>query len=160
MTGRDVIRLTVACAVSFGAALAGSVFMAGGDWSGWYDQLQKPFFTPPPWLFGPVWTVLYLLMGVAAFLIWQKGLHVRAVRIALAWFLAQLVLNAAWTPVFFGARRLGLSVVVILLLWLALVGTIRQFRRLSRVAALLLCPYLLWVSFAAVLNVSIWILNR
>ncbi|MBN2128913.1 MAG: tryptophan-rich sensory protein [Sedimentisphaerales bacterium] len=154
------MKLVVACAVSFGAALAGSLLAAGSDVSGWYDNLEKPFFTPPGWLFGPVWTVLYLSMGVAAFLVWRRGLQSRAVQIALVWFLAQLVLNALWTPVFFGFHRLGWSVVVILSLWLAILGTIRHFRRVSKGASLLLCPYLLWVSFAAVLNVSIWLLNR
>ena len=154
------MKLVVACVVSFGAALAGSLLAAGSDTPGWYDNLEKPFFTPPGWLFGPVWTLLYLSMGVAAFLVWRRGLQSKTVRVALAWFLAQLVLNALWTPVFFGFHRIGWSVVVILSLWLAIVGTIWRFREVSKGAALLLCPYLLWVSFAAVLNVSIWLLNR
>jgi len=154
------MKLVIACAVSFGAALAGSLLAAGSDAPGWYTKLEKPFFTPPGWLFGPVWTVLYLSMGVAAFWVWRRGLQSRAVRTALAWFLAQLVLNALWTPVFFGFHRIGWAVAVILSLWFAIVGTIWRFREVSKGAALLLCPYLLWVSFAAVLNVSIWLLNR
>jgi tryptophan-rich sensory protein len=154
------VRLIVACAVSLSAGLIGSLTMFRGDFDAWYPTLVKPAFTPPSWVFGPVWTTLYLLMGIAAFLVWQKGLRLRAVRVALAWFLVQLVLNALWSPVFFGLHRIGWALVVIVLLWAAIVVTIRHFACVSRVAALLLVPYLLWVSFATVLNAAIWWLNR
>ena len=156
MNGRSVIRLIVACVVSLSAGAIGS--LAGTN--AWYGTIEKPAFTPPDWVFGPVWTILYLLMGVAAFLVWQRGLDLRKVRVALAWFLGQLVLNALWSPVFFGLHRIDLALVVIVLLWAVLVVTIYYFLRVSRPAGLLLIPYLLWVSFATVLNASIWWLNR
>ena len=156
----SVVRLVVACVVSLVAGALGSLAVGGQGFSSWYATIQKPGFTPPAWVFGPVWTILYLLMGVAAFLVWQKGLGSRPVRIALVWFLVQLVLNAAWTPVFFGLHRIGLAVVVILLLWAALLATMYYFFRVSRPAGVLLVPYLLWVSFAMVLNAAIWHLNR
>jgi benzodiazapine receptor len=159
MSTSSVIRLIVACATSLSAGLIGSVVVAG-SFTTWYSTIEKPAFTPPSWVFGPVWTILYLLMGIAAFLVWQKGLRVPAVRVALAWFLVQLGLNALWTPVFFGLHRIELALVVILLLWAAIAITTCYFLKISRVAAGLLVPYLLWVSFATVLNASIWHLNR
>jgi tryptophan-rich sensory protein len=106
----STIRLIAACSVSLSAGLIGSLGVADG-FATWYSAIEKPAFTPPNWVFGPVWTVLYLLMGVAAFLVWQKGLRVPAVRVALSWFLVQLVLNALWTPVFFGLHRIDLALV-------------------------------------------------
>jgi tryptophan-rich sensory protein len=160
MVAKNVIRLLVACGVSLGAGLVGSLVMIGGGSRSWYAALAKPSFTPPNWAFGPVWTVLYLLMGIAAFLVWRKGLASAGVKTALAWFLVQLGLNAVWTPVFFGLHRIGLALVVIVLLWAAIVATTHRFFRILRPAGLLLVPYLLWVSFATVLNASLWRLNR
>jgi len=160
MDMKNVVRLIVACAVSLGAGLIGSLVTIGGGPQLWYATLAKPFFTPPNWVFSPVWTVLYLLMGIAAFLVWRKGLVSAGVKTALAWFLVQLSLNALWTPVFFGLHRIGPALVVIVLLWAAIVATMRRFLRISRLAGVLLVPYLLWVSFAAVLNASLWHLNR
>ncbi len=160
MEVRSIVRLTVACGVSLSAGLVGSLVVTGDGFTAWYAMIQKPSFTPPNWVFGPVWTALYVLMGVAAFLVWQRGLGARTVRTALAWFLVQLVLNALWSPVFFGVRRIGLALVVIVLLWAAIVITMSRFARVSRPAAVLLAPYLVWVSFATVLNASIWWLNR
>lgn len=160
MGGKDILRLIVACAVSLAAGVIGTVAVGDGGFQSWYAAIEKPFFTPPGWVFGPVWTILYVLMGVAAFLVWRRGLAVRAVRVALGWFLGQLVLNALWSPVFFGWHRIGLALIVIVLLWAAIVVTLYRFLRVSRVAALLLVPYLLWVSFATVLNTAIWWLNR
>jgi len=159
-TAGAAVRLAVACVVSLSAGLIGSLVMFRGDFEAWYPTLVKPAFTPPSWVFGPVWTALYILMGVAAFLVWQKDLGRRAVRVALAWFLVQLVLNALWSPVFFGLHRIGWALVVIVLLWAAMVVTIRCFSRVSGAAALLLVPYLLWVSFATALNAALWRLNR
>ncbi len=156
----SIVRLIAACAVSLSAGLIGSFVVTGGGWSSWYATIQKPSFTPPSWVFGPVWTVLYLLMGVAAWLVWQEGLRFRAVRISLIWFLVQLALNALWSPVFFGLHRIGLALLVLVLLWVAIAVTMHHFFRVSRPAGWLLVPYLLWVSFAAALNISIWALNR
>ena len=156
----SVVRLMVACGVSLAAGAIGSLAVTDPGFSTWYASIEKPGFTPPSWVFGPVWTILYLLMGVAAFLVWQKGVGFRLVRTALAWFLVQLVLNASWSPVFFGLHRIGLALVIVVLLWVAIVITMYRFFRVSRPAGMLLIPYLLWVSFATVLNASIWHLNR
>lgn len=127
--------------------------------SPWYRALAKPSFQPPAWVFGPVWTLLYALMGIAAWRIGRQGLDAPGVRVALALFAAQLVLNAAWSPVFFGAHRIGLALAVLAALWLVLVPTALVFLRLDRPAGVLLLPYLAWVSFALVLNAALWRLN-
>lgn len=124
----------------------------------WYDQLDKPFFNPPSWVFAPVWTALYLLIGVAAWLVWRSP-HTEARRAALTWWGLQLVLNAAWTPLFFGAQALWVAFIEIVVLLVAIVVTVVSFRRVHQVAAWLLVPYLLWVSFATVLNGTIAAMN-
>jgi benzodiazapine receptor len=131
----------------------------GAGTGDWYRTLAKPSFQPPAWLFGPVWTLLYAVMGVAAWRIWRLGMDRPGVRLALALFAAQLLLNAIWSPVFFGAHQLGAALVVIALLWLVLLPTVVAFARLDGPAAGLLIPYLVWVTFAAVLNAAIWRLN-
>lgn len=125
----------------------------------WYQELERPSFTPPGWLFGPVWTGLYVLMGVAAYIVWRNGWALATVRVALLWFLAQLVFNGLWSPVFFGLRSPVGGLVVIVPLLLAIVATVRAFWRVSPLAAGLLVPYLLWTAFAAVLNAAIAVLN-
>jgi tryptophan-rich sensory protein len=125
----------------------------------WYATLDKPGFTPPNWVFGPVWTLLYALQGVAAWLVWRAGLDRRAVRVALALFATQFALNVAWSPVFFGLESPALGLVVIVPLWVAIVATIAAAARVERRAAALLVPYLAWVSFATLLNYAIWTLN-
>jgi len=138
-----------------GVAASGALFMDDG----WYQSLEKPPWNPPGWIFGPVWTALYTMMAVAAWLVWRRG-GFAAQRRPLALFLAQLALNAAWTPLFFGLHRPGVAFVDIVLLWLAIGATLLAFRAVSRGAAWLLAPYLAWVSFAAVLNFTLWRLNR
>lgn len=125
----------------------------------WYATLNKPFFAPPNWLFGPVWTLLYFLMGVSFYLIWKQGWRKKQSVIAGRLFLAQLGLNAIWSPIFFGLRAPLAGLVVILAMWAFIVLTIRHFYPLSKAAAWLLIPYLLWVSFATVLNAAIVVLN-
>lgn len=125
----------------------------------WYQALNKPLFSPPNWIFGPVWTILYFLMGVSAFLVWEKGLRARGVKIALYYFLAQLILNFVWSLLFFGLHSPILAFLDIVGLWILIVLTIIKFFAISRVASYLLLPYILWVSFAAVLNFVIVILN-
>jgi tryptophan-rich sensory protein len=125
----------------------------------WYPHLQKPSWTPPSAAFGPVWTVLYLLMGVSAWLIWRDSVG-SARRKALLIFMIQLVLNGTWSFLFFGLRSPGWAALEIVLLWSSIVATMLAFARISRLAAGLLLPYLLWVSYAAALNVAIWNLNR
>jgi len=141
------------------AGALGAVFTSSAIPS-WYAGLKKPAFTPPGWLFGPMWISLYLLMALAAYLVWQKGLSHPGARAALMVFVGQLLLNALWSPVFFGMRAPLAAAVVIILLWLAIALTIFLFWKISRPAALLLLPYILWVSLAATLNVSIYLLNR
>lgn len=141
-------------ALCFGAASLGAFFMPGE----WYATLKKPSWNPPGWIFGPVWSALYVLMAVAAWLVWQRG-GFAAQRRPLALFLVQLALNAAWTPLFFGLHWPGLAFAEIVLLWLAIAATLAAFRPVSRTAAWLLVPYLAWVSFAAVLNFTLWRLN-
>ncbi len=121
--------------------------------------LNKPAFTPPGWLFGPVWTVLYIMMAVAAILVWRRGWDTPGVRLALVLFAVQLALNLSWSPVFFGLHQLGWSVVIILALLAAIIATTVAFFRVSTIAGILFVPYLLWVSFATVLNITIWRIN-
>lgn len=124
-----------------------------------YQQLRQPSFAPPPWLFGPVWTALYVMMGVAAFLVWRSP-RGRARTVALASFAIQLALNAAWTPVFFGLEQVGTALVVIVFVWVAVLAMMLAFAKLERRAGLLVAPLLAWVSFASVLNGAIYVLNR
>ncbi len=121
----------------------------------WYPTLNKPSWTPPSWLFGPVWTVLYIMMAVAAWLVWKAG----QAKGALLLFGAQLLLNLAWSFLFFGAKSPGLGLIDIVLLWLAIAATIFAFSLKSRLAAFLMVPYLCWVSFATALNAAIFMLN-
>ena len=126
----------------------------------WYAALNKPSFSPPNWLFAPVWTLLYIMMGLAAALVWQKGLAHPQVRNALVAFLVQLILNMVWSFLFFGLRSPLLGLIDILFLWGMILVTIAQFSKVSTPAALLLVPYVLWVTFASGLNLGIFLLNR
>lgn len=141
--------------VSYAAALPGVFSMPDG----WYREIDKPWWTPPDAVFGPVWTVLYTLMGVAAYLVTRRDQHPALPR-ALTLFFLQLALNAIWSPLFFLLHRPDLALVCIGLLWLTLVSMIRTFARIRRAAGLSQIPYLLWVSFATALNAAIWWLNR
>jgi benzodiazapine receptor len=125
---------------------------------GWYETLDKPFFNPPSWLFGPVWTILYVLIAISGWLVWRQSGFSRA-RGAMLLFFGQLTLNFLWTAIFFGLRAPGLALVEILILWAAILLTALAFRSLSGLAAVLLLPYLAWVTFAAILNAAIWWLN-
>jgi len=129
---------------------------AVGDW---YGTLTKPFLNPPNWIFGPVWTVLYLLMGLSAGLVWSKGFHHKWVKTALYHFGFQLILNGLWSIVFFGFKNPLFGLLVVIALWILILLTIKWFRVVSKQAAYLLYPYLAWVSFATYLNFSIWLLN-
>ena len=126
----------------------------------WYTGLAKPSFNPPAWLFGPAWTLLYLMMAVAAWLVWKQGIGAAGVKLALAVFLAQLILNTLWSILFFGLRSPLAGLVDIVALWLAILATIVLFFRASPPAGLLLPPYIGWVTFAAIPNAAILRLNR
>lgn len=141
----------------FSAAGIGGAFTATSVRT-WYPEIAKPAWTPPSWVFGPVWTALYAMMAAALWLVWRSGKWSETWR-ALALFGAQLVLNALWSIIFFGARNPGLAFGEILLLWCVLVATIAAFWRHSRVASALLVPYLAWSTFAACLNFTIWRMN-
>ncbi|HYN93298.1 MAG TPA: TspO/MBR family protein [Pilimelia sp.] len=135
------------------AALIGTLAVTGTTST--YAVLEKPAWAPPSWLFGPVWTVLYALIAIAGWLVWRRvGWHA-----ALVPYAVQLVLNAAWTPIFFGAGAYGWALVDIVAMLLAIAVTIVAFRPISRLAAALLVPYLLWVAYATALNAAIWSAN-
>lgn len=156
--GRSALGLALWLAVSFAAAGAGGLATAAGV-TDWYPTLAKPAWTPPSWLFGPVWTVLYAAMAVAAWIVWKEAGRFSKARGALSLHLLQLALNALWSWLFFGMRRPDLAAVEIALLWVAIAVTLVAFGRRSRLAAALFVPYLLWVTFAAALNVAIWARN-
>jgi len=155
MKRNNFIKLIISVIVAELAGVIGSIFTSSSV-STWYRTLPKPAFNPPNWVFSPVWIALFLLMGIAAFLIWKKGWKHKGVRVALFVYAIQLVLNIFWSIIFFGWRSPAAAFSEILLLWLAILLTIILFSRLSRAAAWLLVPYILWVTFAAVLNFSIW----
>jgi benzodiazapine receptor len=157
MPRRDLIGLIVAV-LGTEAIGALSGIVAGGDFVSFFDALRKPPATPPPAVFGPAWTVLYLLMGIAAWLVWREGLN-RQTALALGLFAAQLALNFAWSLIFFGQQRIGVALIEIAVLWLVILATIVAFWTVRPSAGALLLPYLGWVSFAAYLNAGIWRLN-
>jgi len=138
--------------------ILGSVFTAPAIPT-WYATLNKPIFSPPNWLFAPVWTTLYALMGFAAFLVWREGLEKKPIKTALLIFAVQLGLNLFWSFLFFNLQNPFLALLEILLLWVFILLTIFRFAKISKPAALILLPYLLWVSFASLLNFSIFQLN-
>lgn len=126
-----------------------------GEWKQWYDKLDKPSWTPPAWLFGPAWTVLYILMGIASYIVWQNG----GGAVPLSMYFIQLAVNLTWSPVFFGLRRPDIALAIILMLWGMILSTIVLFTRVSGTAALLLVPYIAWVSYASSLNAYIVMKN-
>lgn len=158
MTSKNFLKLIIAIGVSELAGVIGSIFTTPSI-SGWYANLVRPEFAPPNWIFAPVWTILFVLMGVAAFLVWKRGLDDKKVKIALGIFVGQLALNTLWSIIFFGLHSPAGAFLEIIFLWFAILVTIIFFAKISRAAAWLLAPYILWVSFAAYLNYSIWILN-
>ncbi len=136
------------------AGIIGSIFTFSSI-STWYALLEKPFFTPPAWVFGPAWTILYALMGIALYLVWEKGITPKAME----FFGIQLTLNIVWSVLFFGLKNPLLAFIEIIGLWISILVTIIEFQRISSKAAWLLAPYLGWVTFAAVLNFFVWQLN-
>ncbi len=158
LTFRDFSKLTLSLLLCQFAGVVGSFFTTPAIPT-WYKTLNKPSFTPPNWVFSPVWISLFTLMGISLFLVWRKQGEPR-VRIALTLFSLQLGLNILWSIAFFGLKSPLLGLIDILLLWLAILLTILTFLKVSRIAGWLLLPYLLWVSFAAVLNYFLWVFNR
>ncbi len=154
LSGRDfrkLSKLILSIGLCLGAGVLGSFFTFSSI-PEWYSTLNKPVFSPPNWIFGPVWTFLYILMGISLYLVWQKK-KVPAV------FWVQLILNAAWSIIFFGMRNPVLAMVDIIALWISIFLTIKAFSKINKLASYLLYPYLAWVSFASILNLAIVILN-
>jgi tryptophan-rich sensory protein len=147
-------------ALTLGAGALGAIFSPGFSASAarWYAALAKPAWLPPQSWFGPVWTVLYVLLAIAAWIVWRERYH-RGRAVAIAAFAIQLLLNALWAPVFFGMKSIDAGLFCIVALWLAVGWTLREFARVKATAALILAPYFLWVTFAAALNLAVWKLN-
>jgi tryptophan-rich sensory protein len=158
LNGKQFVTLLLCLALPLIAGGIGGLF-TNMSVDTWYQTLTKPSFTPPGWLFGPVWTLLYLMMGIASFLVLNHGWGVAAVHAGIYWYIAQLIANVGWSAAFFGLRSPLGGLVIILLLLAFLVTTIFRFHRVSRIAAYLLIPYILWVSFATVLNIALVIMN-
>lgn len=154
-SGIEIFGAILACEM---AGIFGSLFTASAI-STWYTTLVRPELSPPNWVFGPVWTTLFALMGVSVWLVWKRGTKNPDVRVALGMFAFQLAVNVLWSLAFFGLHSPGAALMVIFLLWLAIAMTIALFVKLSKPAAILLLPYLAWVTFATYLNYAFWILN-
>lgn len=153
---RNLSKLLLAIIVCEGAGIFGALFTFSAI-PVWYQSLNKPAFSPPNFIFGPVWTILYFLMGISLYLIWSSQKKTRKVMLL---FWVHLFFNATWSGAFFGLRNPLLGFINILVLWVLVVLVIYKFRKINRLAGLLLLPYLAWISFAAFLNYNIWLLNR
>ena len=154
----DILKLVASLILCQLAGLLGSLFTTPAIPT-WYQTLNKPSFTPPNWIFGPVWISLFILMGISLFMVWRRQYHTQ-VKAALIFFSVQLSLNVLWSVAFFGLKLPLLGLIDIILLWIAILLTIQNFLRVSKIGGFLLLPYLIWVSFAALLNFFLWILNR
>ena len=154
----EILKLIFSLAICQFAGFIGSLFTTPSIPT-WYAALSKPSFNPPNSIFGPVWTTLFLLMGISAYLIWRKGVQNNNVRIALLIFILQLLLNVLWSYLFFGLHSPSSAFFEIIFLWLAILITFLSFMKISKSAGILLLPYLLWVSLATILNLFIWKLN-
>ncbi len=155
----DIWRLIISLALCQLAGIIGSIFTTPAIPT-WYASLKKPGFSPPNWVFGPVWITLYVLMGIALFLVWRKGLDIRYVKSGVMFFGVQLTFNVLWSVVFFGLKSPLGGLLVISILWILILLTMLEFYKVSELAGALLMPYLLWVSFATILNSSLYLLNR
>ncbi len=155
---KKIPKILIAVAVCLGIGFF-SGFATQSSIDTWYVTLNKPVFNPPGWIFAPVWTLLYILMGIAAGIVWSKGFYHKWVKTAMYHFIFQLLFNGLWSIVFFGFRSPGFALIVILILLVLIILTYKWFKVVSNIAAYLLIPYLIWVSFATLLNFSIWQLN-
>jgi translocator protein len=155
---REIARLILCIAICQLAGVIGSLFTASSVTT-WYTTLDKPWFTPPGSIISAVWIILFALMGLSLFLIWQKGISSTNSKIALGVFACQLLVNILWSYAFFGLQSPLAAIIVIVFLWLLILQCIIRFWHISKYAAMLLVPYILWVSFAAFLNYTLWMLN-
>lgn len=158
MKAGDIVKLIISIALPLAAGALGNIATMPAIPT-WYQGLNKPAFNPPRGLFGPAWTLLYILMGIALFFVWCKGFNKPGVKLALLVFLIQLVLNVIWSFLFFGLRSPLAGLIEIVVLWLAILFTLILFFRVSVPAGVLLLPYLGWVTFATVLNAAIVTMN-
>lgn len=158
MKVENAIKLIISISICQLAGVIGSIFTSPSI-PVWYATLQKPFFSPPNWIFAPVWILLFTLMGISLYLILIENLHDKAVKIGLVIFSIQLILNISWSYLFFNLQNILFALFEIIILWFAIVLTIYQFQKINKKSAYLLMPYLLWVTFAAILNFAIWRLN-
>jgi len=154
-----VIKFFISILASFAAGGIGSLFTFKVIPT-WYAGLKKPPYTPPNWAFGPVWTTLYILMGISVFLVWRNGLAIDGALLAFTLFWIQLVINALWSVIFFGMKSRGGGVITIIVLWLLILATIITSFRVSVWASALLIPYIVWVSIASYLNIGVWLQNK
>lgn len=154
---KDILKLLASIGICLLAGVVGSIFTVSAI-PGWYAGLAKPSFAPPNWVFAPVWTTLYVLMGTSLFLVWRKGFN-KKTKSAISIFGIQLALNVLWSLAFFGLKSPIAGFVVIIALWAAIAATIIKFIKIEKPAGLLLTPYIVWVSIAALLNLSIVLLN-
>jgi benzodiazapine receptor len=155
---KNILKLILCIGVCQLAGVIGS-FYTMDSIPTWYAALNKPALNPPNWIFGPVWITLYTLMGISLYIVWKKGMETPGVKSGMVIFFIQLIFNTAWSIVFFGSHNIFGALIVIIILWLMILLTIVFFHRLSSISAYLLIPYILWVSFAAYLNYSIYVLN-
>lgn len=149
-----LISLVITLAIGVAASLFTRPQIAG-----WYNTLDKPSFNPPPWLFAPVWAAIYIMIAIAAYLVWQQRNNSKTYKITVAIYIIQLALNFLWSVVFFGLHGILPALFVILMLWVSIILNIRWFKKYSKTAGWLLVPYLIWVSFASILNLNIYLLN-
>lgn len=159
MDWNTVLKLGISILACLAAGGIGSIFTFKAI-PIWYAGLEKPRYTPPNWAFGPIWTTLYILMGLSVFLVWQKGLDTNGVVIAFILFWVQLMLNVLWSSVFFGIKSKGGGAIVIVWLWLLILATMIASFKVSAWAGTLLTPYIVWVSIASYLNIGVWLLNK
>ena len=159
MDWHNVIKFLVSIIACFAAGGIGTLFTFKAIPT-WYAGLKKPPYTPPNWVFGPVWTILYVLMGISVFLVWQKGLTTSGVTLAFILFWVQLVINALWSIIFFGIKSKGGGVITIIVLWFLILATMVASFPVSNWAGVILIPYIVWVSIASYLNIGVWSLNK
>jgi tryptophan-rich sensory protein len=154
----NTVKLIIAVAIPLLVGFSAGFFTVTGVGS-WYQSINKPSWNPPNWIFGPVWTMLYILMGIALFLVWKSDAPAPHKKMAITLFAIQMALNFFWSFIFFNQRQVGWALAEIMALWLIIVFTIFSFTSINKVAAWLLVPYISWVSFATLLNYTIWKLN-
>lgn len=155
---RELPKLIVSILIVFLAGAVGTVFTLK-EITTWYVNIPKPSWTPPNWAFGPIWSTLYVLMGVSLFLIWREGLNRKDVKIGIGVFAVQLILNVVWSLVFFGSHNIAGGLVMVILLWISILINIVVFYRISKPAGIILIPYLIWVTIAGYLNYSVYLLG-